>query len=422
MSVVSAPGPAPAPALDTLAVEVREALRARSGVLAGNEGLREVIGAVVASYQDRYATGAPGLRPLGPPEDVAAALFEHLAGFGPLSPLMCDPAVEEIWVNGPSQVFAARGGEHHLTTVVFRPGELEDLVERLLAATGRRLDRAQPFVDARLPDGSRLHVTVPPVTAHWAVNIRKFVGLRAHTLDELVGVGSVTKAAARFLAAAVHAGLNIVVGGAVGAGKTTLLNCLAGAVPPRERVVTCEEVFELDIALPDVVAMQCRQANLEGSGEIPLRTLVKESLRMRPDRILVGEVRGAEALDMLLALNAGCGGMTSVHANTAREALRKLATLPLLAGENVDRRFVVATVAAVIDLVVFCRRDRGGRRRVSEVLAVAEQVGGDGTISSGTVFVTDAAGDLVWTGEFPRGAERFTERGIDLARILGGTR
>ena len=412
----------PATALDTLAGEVRETLRSRPGVPAGSDDLRGVIGAAVASYEDRYAAGAPGLLSLGPAADAADALFERLAGFGPLSPLMCDPAVEEIWVNGPSKVFAARRGEHHLTTVVFRPGELEDLVERLLAATGRRLDRAQPFVDARLPDGSRLHVTIPPVTEHWSVNIRKFVGLRAHTLDELVRTGSVTTAAARFLGAAVQAGLNIVVCGAVGAGKTTLLNCLAGAVPARERVVTCEEVFELDIALPDVVAMQCRQANLEGTGEIALRALVKESLRMRPDRIVVGEVRGAEALDMLLALNAGCGGMTSVHANTAREALRKLATLPLLAGENVDRRFVVATVAAVTDLVVFCRRARDGRRHVSEILGVAEQVGGDGTISSGAIFSPGAGGHLVWTGEFPRNADRFRESGIDLPGLLGSAR
>ncbi len=324
--------------------------------------------------------------------------------------------MEEIWINEPGRVFVARRGEHELTTIVLSPAEVEEVVERMLARAGRRLDRAQPFVDARLPEGSRLHVVIPPITDQWAVNVRKFVGLRANSLDELVALGSCSRDAARFLDVAVQAGLSIVVAGAVGAGKTTLLNCLASAIPAKQRVITCEEVFELHIGRPDVVSMQCRQANLEGEGAVTLRDLVRESLRMRPDRIVVGEVRGAESLDMLLALNSGAAGMTSVHANSARDALRKLTTLPLLAGENLDRRFVASTVAACVDLVVFCRRSDQGRA-ITEILAVAPQVGDGDELTTGTVFA-GAGPTLRWTGELPGGLERFTERGIDLMAVL----
>ena len=251
---------------------------------------------------------------------------------------------------------------------------------------------------------------------HWSINIRKFVGLRAQSLDELVSLGSCSPSAARFLEASVRAGLSIVVAGAVGAGKTTLLNCLLGSVPARDRIVTCEEVFELRIERPDVVAMQCRQSNLEGEGAVALRDLVRESLRMRPDRIVIGEVRGAESLDMLLALNSGAMGMTSVHANSAREALRKLTTLPLLAGENIDRRFVAATVAACVDLVVFCRRTSSGRE-VTEILSVGEQVGDGLDLTSGAIF-EGAGRTLAWTGEYPTGLDKFVDSGIDVSAVL----
>jgi pilus assembly protein CpaF len=207
-----------------------------------------------------------------------------------------------------------------------------------------------------------------------------------------------------------------VVAGAVGAGKTTLLNCLLAAAPNRDRIVTCEEVFELSVDRPDVVAMQCRQSNLEGEGAVTLRDLVRESLRMRPDRIVIGEVRGAESLDMLLALNSGAVGMTSVHANSAREALRKLTTLPLLAGENIDRRFVAATVASCVDLVVFCRRGPIGRV-ISEILSVGEQVGDGFDLTAGALFEGEGT-DMRWTGELPAGVERFADSGIDLREIL----
>jgi len=257
---------------------------------------------------------------------------------------------------------------------------------------------------------------IPDITRqHWAVNIRKFV-LTAHSLDELVGLGTITGQAARFLEAAVASGLNIIVAGGTQAGKTTLLNCLAAAIPARERVITCEEVFELKIPLPDVVSMQTRQSNLEGNGEVRLRRLVKEALRMRPDRLLVGEVRQEECLDLLIALNSGLPGMCTIHANSAREAVTKMCTLPLLAGENVSHAFVVPTVASSVDLVVHTARDAQGHRKVREILAVPGRVEGD-IVETADVF--SSRGDkLVRAEGWPPHPDRFTRAGFDLAELL----
>jgi pilus assembly protein CpaF len=247
------------------------------------------------------------------------------------------------------------------------------------------------------------------------VNIRKFV-ISADSLDELVDLGTLTPPASAFLEASVAAGLNIIVAGGTQAGKTTLLNCLASAIPARERVVTCEEVFELRVPLPDVVAMQTRQANLEGTGEVRLRRLVKEALRMRPERLLVGEVRQEECLDLLIALNSGLPGMCTIHANSAREAITKMCTLPLLAGENVSHNFVVPTVASSVDLVLHIMRDALGHRRVREIVAVPGRVEGE-IVETAEVFVTD--GDrLVRADGWPPHVDRYAAAGFDLAALL----
>jgi pilus assembly protein CpaF len=324
------------------------------------------------------------------------------------------------WINDPGRVFIARGGRSELTTVVLGEGQVRDLVERMLKSSGRRVDLSTPFVDAMLPDGSRLHVVIPDITRrHMSVNIRKFV-LRAYSLHELVSLGTVTTQAARFLEACVVAGLNLLVSGGTQAGKTTLLNCLSAAIPARDRVITCEEVFELRVPLPDVVAMQTRQPNLEGTGEIPLRRLVKEALRMRPSRMIVGEVRQAECLDLLLALNSGLPGMCTIHANSAREAITKMCTLPLLAGENVGHAFVVPTVAGAIDVVVHIRTDSEGRRRVSEVVGVPGRVEGSGgtAVIETTDIFHQRGGALVRADGFPPHDERFAASGIDVRSLL----
>jgi pilus assembly protein CpaF len=240
--------------------------------------------------------------------------------------------------------------------------------------------------------------------------------VRASRLQDLVGLGSLSDQAARFLDASVKAGLNVVVAGGTQAGKTTFLNCLAASIPGEDRVVSAEEVFELRFNHPDWVALQTRQVGLEGTGEVRLRDLVKESLRMRPSRIIVGEVRAEECLDLLLALNAGLPGMASLHANSAREALVKMCTLPLLAGENIGARFVVPTVASSVDLVVHLGMDRHGVRRVNEIVAVPGRAEND-TIETETIFARDGDRLLRATGMPPR-LERFERLGVDIHDVL----
>ena len=402
-------------ALLILETEVRELLRLR-GVDPPRDGLepvRDVVDQVLDDYSHRMCTSS--LPSMGSRAEAARSLLDRVAGLGPLQSLMDDPSVEEIWINGPGKVFVARNGSRSVTDLVLDGLQIRDLVERMLRSSGRRLDLSSPFVDAALVDGSRLHVAIPDITRkHWAVNIRKFVA-KAVRLDQLVVLGSLSSAAAEFLEACVRLGLNIVVSGGTQTGKTTLLNCLAGAIPGEDRVVTCEEVFELQVFHPDVVAMQTRQTNLEGQGEITLRRLIVESLRMRPDRIIVGEIREREALDLLIALNSGLPGMTSIHANSAVDALVKLTTLPLLAGENVTHRFVVPTVASSIDLLVHLGQE-GRKRQTKEIVAVSGRIEGD---RIETVKLFDRpTGELVWTGHQPPFSDRFRGFGVDLQAVL----
>lgn len=323
---------------------------------------------------------------------VTTALMADIGGYGPLQKYLDDPEVEELYVNSPSKVFVARRGQSELTPVILSSEDVKDLVERMLHHSGRRLDLSAPFVDAMLPGGERLHVVIPPVAGReWSLNIRKHLHLD-RSLWDLVEAGSLTQEAARFLSESVQDGATVLVAGATQAGKTTFARALAREIPPRERVITCEEVFELNLPNRDCVAMQTRSANIEGHGEVKLRDLVRESLRMRPDRIVVGEVRGAEALDMLLSLNAGIPGLSTIHANTAREALRKLCLLPLLAGENVTSAFVIPTVGSSIDLVVHVVRDGDGRRHVQEIVRVE---GANGSVISVATLFEWNGSDLV---------------------------
>lgn len=400
---------------DLLTEQVREAVR-QSGVnpVERPETVRQLVADSLANHEDAVLAGSAS--PLVEAQAWADTLVDSMAGFGPLQKYLDDPDVEELWINAPSQVFVARKGRSELTTVILESSQVRDLVERMLKPSGRRVDLSSPFVDAMLPDGSRLHVVIPDITAqHWAVNIRKFVA-HAHRLDDLVDLGSMTSSAAAFLDAAVRAGLNVIVSGATQAGKTTLLNCLLAAIPSAQRLITCEEVFELQPHVVDWVALQTRQSNLEGTGEIPLRRLVKEALRMRPDRLVVGEVRQEEALDLLIALNSGLPGMCSVHANSAREAVTKLCTLPLLAGENVSAGFVVPTVASSVDVVVHVARDQQGKRRVREIVALPGRAEGS-VIEIADLFVDRPEG-LIRAAGFPPHADRFAAAGIDVHALL----
>ena len=402
-------------AVRTVEAEVRELIR-RSGLDPAREpgAVQRLVRDAVADYDQRSMHGGKPF--LGDVAKAEKSVWDTVAGFGPLQQYFDDPTVEELWINEPTRVFIARGGVAELTTTLLTHDEVRDLVERMLKSSGRRVDLSSPFVDAVLPDGSRLHVVIPDITReHWHVNVRKFI-VKADSLEDLVRLGTLTRQAATFLEAAVASGLNVLVAGGTQAGKTTMLNCLAAAIPARERVVTCEEVFELKIPLRDVASMQCRQPSLEGTGEVPLRRLVKEALRMRPSRIIVGEVRQAESLDLLIALNSGLPGMCTIHANSAREAITKICTLPLLAGENVGSRFVVPTVAGSIDIVVHEALERDGTRRVREIAAVPGRVEGD-VVEIADLFV-HRGGELARADGYPPHRERFERAGYDLPALL----
>ena len=304
-------------------------------------------------------------------EELHLAVSQQLNGFGVLQPLIDDPEIEEIWINQPNQIFVASASATECIALDLSQDQIKSLIERMLRHTGRRLDRSVPFVDASLADGSRLHVVIPDVTRdNWSINIRKF-NAKILTLFDLVALGSMTIAQADFLKQQVALGKNILVSGATQAGKTTMLCALLAALDSSQRVVSVEETFEIRVAEGDWVAMQTRQPNLEGVGEVTLRRLVKEALRMRPSRLVVGEVREAESLDLLIALNSGLPGMSTIHANSARDAVAKLCTLPLLAGQNITSSFVNPTVGNCIDIVVHCEYDeKTRRRRVHEIVSV----------------------------------------------------
>ena len=385
------------------------------------ERVRAIIDEEVAAHERRAVTTNTPL--LLDADAVRRRLFDSVFGLGILQPLLADPRVEEIIVNGPLRVFTIRDGRKAQVHGVYfeNDDDLRQLVKRIVSSAGRRLDEASPMVDVRLQDGSRLNAVITPASTRWtSVTIRKFV-LRAHSLDQLVELGALSSAAAEFLDAAVQAGVNILVSGPTGSGKTTLLNALgASIVELDERVVTVEEVPELmlDRRLPDCVALQVRNKNVEGIGEITIRDLVRNALRMRPTRIIVGEVRGAEALDMLLAMNTGHeGSLTTIHGNSPRDALDRLATLAMMAGERLASEELVRMVSRTIELVVQLRvTARTGQRRVASIFEVT---GVDsGIITGHEIFGLDH-GRLMWKGRPPRCMDKMAAHGIEYALPVG---
>jgi len=334
--------------------------RARELISTGNAELESAINrAVDEAFEAGYKLDE---------SKIVGTVKASLVGLGVLDELVNDPLVEEIWLNSPDSVFVAYGSKSERLQVQFSETQVRQAVERMLRESGRRLDRSEPFVDATLANGSRLHVVIPDVTAkHWAINIRKFPN-SVLTLNDLVNRNSLSLKMAQYLKHEFLNQTNILVSGATQAGKTTLLCALLDFGKDSERLISVEETFEIRTNYRDHVAMQARQANLEGVGEITLRRLVRESLRMRPTRLVIGEVRQAEALDLLIALNSGIAGMCTIHANSAAEALEKLKLLPLLAGENIPARFVEQTVERTIGLVVHCELGADGTRRIGQVL------------------------------------------------------
>ncbi len=310
-------------------------------------------------------------------------LFEHIAaeilGFGPLQPLLEDDTITEIMVNGPYQVYIERKGKIYKTNVKFEDDEhVMRIIERIVAPLGRRVDESTPYVDARLPDGSRVNIVIPPIALNGpTITIRKFFRTPL-TIEDLIRLESITQEAVTYLEAAVKARLNILVAGGTGSGKTTLLNILSSFIPNDERIITIENAAELQLRQEHVVRLESRPPNIEGKGEITIRQLVINSLRMRPDRIIVGEVRGGEALDMLQAMNTGHeGSMTTLHANSPRDALSRLETMCLMAGMELPVRAIREQIASAIDVIVFTQRMRDGSRKV---VTISEITGMEGDI------------------------------------------
>jgi pilus assembly protein CpaF len=358
-------------ALERLAVLLRERLVAEAG-----EGDADVA-ARIRSVVEREA----GLLDAEQREALVARVAERSFGLGPLEPLLRDPAVEEVMVNGPRAVFVERGGRVEPAAVTFgSEAELRHVIERILAPLGRRVDEASPLADARLPDGSRVNVIIPPLSLDGPIlTVRRF-RRRGFAAAELVKQGTMTEALRAFLAGAVRGRINVLISGGTGSGKTTTLNALSAFIPAGERIVTIEDAAELRLQQPHVVRLESRPPNLEGRGEVTIRALVRNALRMRPDRIVVGEVRGAEALDMLSAMTTGHdGSLSTIHAGSPEEALRRLETLALMADVALPLAAVREQVAGAIELVVHQARGRDGERRVVEVAEVVRLAGGPAT-------------------------------------------
>jgi pilus assembly protein CpaF len=353
-----------------LAARLREKLieRRRAEATTGNRA-DDDIESSVRNLVDEHAA----VLPLAEREEVVARIVRDSVGLGPLEVLLADPAVEEVMVNGPGCVYVERRGVLEPTDVRFEDeDDLRNAIERILAPLGRRVDELSPMVDARLADGSRVNVVIPPLAIDGpALSIRRFGATRPDP-DQLVALGTITVEQRRLLEEAVAGRRSVLVSGGTGSGKTTLLNALSSFIAPGERVVTIEDAAELRLQQPHVVRLESRPAGVEGRGEVTIRDLLRNALRMRPDRIVIGEVRGIEALDLLTALNTGHdGALSTVHANSPGDALRRLETLALMAGVGLPHAAVAEQVQRGIDLVVHLQRRPDGSRRVTEIAEVA---------------------------------------------------
>jgi pilus assembly protein CpaF len=356
-------------------------------------------------------------------ERLSSEIADDILGHGPLERLLADDSVTEIMVNGPYDVWVERQGRLYETTVRFTDeSHLRRIINKIVAQVGRRLDESSPMVDARLPDGSRVNAIIPPLSLSGALlTIRKFSKKRLD-LQDLIRLGTLSTESTEFLQRCILAQLNVLISGGTGSGKTTLLNALSTAIPDADRIVTIEDAAELRLNQRHVLRLEARPKNIEGEGEIPIRELVRNSLRMRPDRIIVGEVRGAEALDMLQAMNTGHdGSLSTVHANTPRDALSRVETMVLMAGYDLPIRAIRQQVASALDLIVHLERLEDGGRRVTAITEVQRMESEVITlqdifeykikeITSERVIV----GNLMPTGLRPTFLNKFEKRGINL--------
>ena len=354
---------------------------------------------------------------------IIKEIEDEILGLGPLEQLLADPSVSDILVNGPAQVYVERHGKLEASSIHFDSEQhLLTIIDRIVSRVGRRIDESSPMVDARLADGSRVNAIIPPLAIDGPqVSIRRFAVERL-TVDRLIELGELTPEIAQVLNAIVHARLNILISGGTGSGKTTLLNTLSGFIPDNERIVTIEDSAELQLQQPHKVRLETRPPNIEGRGEVTQRDLVKNSLRMRPDRIVIGEVRGAETLDMLQAMNTGHdGSITTIHANTPRDALSRVESMVAMTGFNLPTRPLRAQIASAIDVIIQLERQEDGIRRIISVQEVQGLEGDVITLSEIFEFRRKGIdpdgkvlGRFAATGMVPKFQERLRQRGLDV--------
>ncbi|SFL95622.1 CpaF family protein [Candidatus Frackibacter sp. WG13] len=379
------------------------------------EDIKESATEVIEAEEERISPGDK--------QKVIKEIIDEIIGFGPINGVLNDPEVSEVMVNGPDQIYVERDGKLVLTDVKFRDDDhVIHIIEKIVSPLGRRIDESSPMVDARLPDGSRVNAIIPPLALNGpTITIRKF-SEDPFTVKDLVNFGTLTEEMAQFLEACVEVRLNVVVSGVTGSGKTTTLNVLSSFIPDDERIVTIEDAAELQLAQDHVVSLETRPPNVEGKGAITMRELVKNSLRMRPDRVVVGEVRGGEALDMLQAMNTGHdGSLTTGHANSPRDMLSRLETMVMMAGMELPVRAIRDQIASAVDLIVQQTRLRDGSRKIVKVTEVQGMEGDVITLQDIFSFEQEGLdqdgniiGEFKPTGIRPKFIERFKAEGIEL--------
>ncbi len=378
---------------------------------------------VIGSYVEKVMEDAPFVVPVTERVRIVSDLKDEMLGLGPIEILLKDPSVTEVMVNGPKKIFVERNGRLQLTDVQFHDdSHVMNIIERILSPIGRHIDEAVPLVDARLEDGSRVNIIIPPLSLIGpCITIRKFAN-RALSVEDLISFGTLDRKMADFIKACIQARINILVSGGTGSGKTTTLNVLSSFIPENERIVTIEDAAELRLQQEHVVTLESRPANIEGSGEITIRDLVKNALRMRPDRIIVGEVRGGEALDMLQAMNTGHdGSLTTAHANSPRDALSRLETMVLMAGFEMPIKAIREQISSAIELVLQQSRLKDGSRKITHITEIQHMEGE--IITTQELFRFEQTGmdengklmgHFVATGMQPGFMEKFQINGVSL--------